>query len=140
MSGETCIGIRDFRNKRLVSMWEQQRVLTVIFARAPDGVRNAEPAQCAGSINLPCCDGMSACAAPATLVASARYRTAGSLPDQGNLQVGGAVLLRIEAAAVDIARTPEQQIAPKIDEVVFHEIRSFLETEGEERLPEDALG
>jgi hypothetical protein len=72
---------------------------------------------------------MSACAAPAMLVASARYRTAGSLPDQRNLQVGGAVLFRIEAAAVDIARTPEQQIAPKIDEVVFHEIRPFLETE-----------
>src|SRR5450755_76110 len=62
------------------------------------------------------------------------------LPDQRNLQVGGAVLLGIEAAAVDIAGAPEQQVAPEIDEVVLHEIRPFLETEGCEDLSEYALG
>src|SRR5437879_5664129 len=63
-----------------------------------------------------------------------------SLPDQRNLQIGRPVLLRIEAAAVDVARAPEQQVASEIDEVVLHEIRSLLETEGDKRLSKNALG
>src|SRR5580693_7665814 len=38
----------------------------------------------------------------------------GLLPDQRNLQIGGAVLLGIEAAAVDIAGAPEQQVASEV--------------------------
>ncbi len=41
---------------------------------------------------------------------------------------------------VDIAGTPEQQIAPEIDEIIFHEVRPFLQSEGSEALSEDALG
>src|SRR5271154_2927627 len=62
------------------------------------------------------------------------------LANQRNLEIGWAILLRIKAAAVDIARAPEQQIASEIDEVVFHEICPLLETKGSEGLPEYALG
>src|SRR5580704_13720780 len=62
------------------------------------------------------------------------------LSDQRNLQVGRAVLLRIKAAAVNIARAPEQKIPSEVDQVVLHEIRSLLETEGDKGLSKDALG
>src|SRR6202007_2027057 len=61
------------------------------------------------------------------------------LSDQRNLQIGRPILLHIEAAAIDIARAPEQQVASEVDEVILHEIRPFLETEGGEGLSEYAL-
>src|ERR1700674_4219093 len=61
------------------------------------------------------------------------------LPDQRDLQVGGAVLLGIKAAAVDIAGAPEQQISSEIHQVVLHEVRCFFQPEGNERLAEYAL-
>jgi hypothetical protein len=73
------------------------------------------------------------------LVVGNAHRRNPSLPDQGDLQVGGAVLLGIEAAAVDIAGAPEQQVATEVDEVVLLEIRAFLESEGGEGLSEYAL-
>src|SRR4029077_14458339 len=68
------------------------------------------------------------------------FITPALLSDQWDLQVGGPVLLGIKGAAVDVARTPEQQIPSKIDEIVLHEIRPFLQTERDKRLSEDALG
>src|ERR1700736_4820086 len=62
-----------------------------------------------------------------------------SLPDQRDLEVGGAVLFRIEAAAVDLARPPEQQVAFEVDEIVLHEVRPFFQGEGSEALSEYAL-
>src|SRR6266478_2279387 len=62
------------------------------------------------------------------------------LSDQRDLQIGGAVLFGIKAAAVDIAGAPEQQVASEVDQVVLHEIRPFLESEGSEGLSEYALG
>src|ERR1700731_4079782 len=62
------------------------------------------------------------------------------LSDQRNLQVGRAILLRIKAAAVNIARAPEQKIPSEVDQVALHEIRPLLETEGDEGLSKDALG
>src|SRR5258708_24023573 len=59
--------------------------------------------------------------------------------DQRDLKVGGPVLLGIKAAAVYIARAPEQQVSSQIDEIVLHEIRPFLQTEGGKRLSEEAL-
>src|SRR5882757_9833734 len=61
------------------------------------------------------------------------------LSDQRNLQIGRAVLLRIKAAAVNIARAPEQQVASEVDQVVLHEVRPFLESEGGEGPSEYAL-
>jgi hypothetical protein len=58
----------------------------------------------------------------------------GLLPDQRNLEIGGAVLLRIKAAAVNIARPPEQQVAFKVDEVVLHEVRPFFQSDAAEVL------
>src|ERR1700750_3328236 len=66
--------------------------------------------------------------------------TPASLPDQRDLQIGRPVLLGIKAAAVDVAGAPEQQVAPEVDQVVLHEIGSFLETEGDEGFSEYALG
>jgi hypothetical protein len=51
------------------------------------------------------------------------------LPDERDLQTGRAILLCVKAAAVNIAGAPEQQAAFAIGEVVFDEIRPFLETE-----------
>src|SRR5258707_13941613 len=59
------------------------------------------------------------------------------LSDQRDLQVGGPVLFGIKAADVYIARAPEQLVSSHLDEVVLHEIRSFLHTVGAKRLSED---
>src|SRR6476620_5403007 len=67
------------------------------------------------------------------------FASSGLLSDQRDLKIGGAVLLGIKAAAVDIAGAPEQQVASDVDEVILHEIRPFLETEGNKRLSEYAL-
>src|SRR6185312_2127911 len=67
------------------------------------------------------------------------FITPALLPDQWDLQVGGPVLLGIEAAAVDIAGAPEQQGSFEVDEIVPHEIRPLLQTERNKRLSEDAL-
>src|SRR5438045_4432014 len=61
------------------------------------------------------------------------------LSDQRDLQVGGAVLLAIKSAAVDIAGAPEQHIPSEIHEVVLHEVRSLFQSERNKALPEYAL-
>src|SRR5882757_11109972 len=61
------------------------------------------------------------------------------LSDQRDLQIGGAVLLRIETTSVNIARAPKQQVTFEVDEVVLHEVRSFFQSEGREILSEYAL-
>src|SRR5882672_7507811 len=62
------------------------------------------------------------------------------LSDQRDLQVGGAVLLGIKAAAVDIAGAPEQHIPSEIYKVVLHEVRSFLQSEWNKALCKYTLG
>jgi len=64
----------------------------------------------------------------------------GLLSDQRDLQIGRAILLGIEATAVNVTGTPEQQIVSEIDQVVLHEVRPLLETEGREGFSEYALG
>jgi hypothetical protein len=56
------------------------------------------------------------------------------------LQIGRAILFRIKATAVDIARPPEQQVASEVDEIVLHKVRPFVETKGGEGFPEYTLG
>src|SRR5271170_3998198 len=92
---------------------------------------------------LPTCEGISACVDPAMSDLHAEAisgRARSLLTYQRDLQVGGTVLLGIKAAAVDIARAPEQQIPPEVHKIVLHEIRSLFQTEGNESLSEYALG
>src|SRR5271163_1255272 len=92
---------------------------------------------------LPTCEGISACVDPAMkrpAREAIRRRARRLLPYQRDLQIGGTVLLGIKAAAVNVASAPEQQIPPEIHKIVLHEIRSLLQTEGNESLSEYALG
>jgi hypothetical protein len=52
------------------------------------------------------------------------------LSHERNLKIGRAVLFRIETAAIDIARAPEQQVAPQIDEIVLHKFDPSLRPNG----------
>jgi hypothetical protein len=56
------------------------------------------------------------------------------------LQVGWSVFFFIETAAVDMSRSPEQQIVMEIDKIVLCEDLPLHKSERPKRLLEDALG
>ena len=62
----------------------------------------------------------------------------GLFPDQRDLQISWAVLFGIKAAAVDIARAPEQQVVGDVHQIVFLERLPFDQPKWREGLPEDA--
>src|SRR5258706_10137236 len=47
-----------------------------------------------------------------------------------DLQVGRAVLFRVEAAAVDVSRSPVEKVAVEVHQVVFLEVASSGQAEG----------
>src|SRR5271170_3466487 len=56
-----------------------------------------------------------------------------------NLEVGRPVRLGVEAAAVDVPGTPEEETARQVHEVVLLEVLARHESKRTERLAEDAL-
>src|SRR5882672_8222739 len=88
---------------------------------------------------LPSCEGISEPAMKQPAQGIKSFASPRLLSDQRDLQVGGAVLLGIKAAAIDIAGAPEQHIPSEIHEVVLHKVRSFFQAEGNKALSEYAL-
>jgi hypothetical protein len=59
---------------------------------------------------------------------------------QGNLQIRRPVLFLVEAAPVDVAGAPEQQVVAQVDEVELHEVLPFGQPNGANALPNTLCG